>query len=375
MSRKVAIVANTSWYIFNFRRNLIKVLMAVGYEVLAIAPFDDYSLKLKQDGISYRHFQMSRGGIGPLAELKSIIALRKIIREEKVNIVLSYTPKGNIYSGFSISGSSVKLISNISGLGQSFIKRSWLTQVLRQLYSMSLRRAELVFFQNEDDKRLFIDGRLIDGRKAERLPGSGVDLEYFSPAIPEEKSQNNETVFLLVARLIWDKGIGEFAQAAMVIRGLHKNVRFQVLGPLDDSNPSAIPRSQIDAWVDGGLIEYLGTTDDVRPYIRNATCVVLPSYREGVPRSLLEAAAMAKPIITTDAPGCRDVVDDGISGFLCQPRNAADLITKMQCFLSLGTAERIHMGMMGRRKMEREFSEEVVIKLYLDSIKSLYSLN
>jgi glycosyltransferase involved in cell wall biosynthesis len=365
------VVANTSWYLYNFRRNLMHVLLAEGHEVLAIAPSDDYARRLVAEGIPHRAIPLDGASTNPVRELRSLLALRQILNEEKVDVVLSFTPKGNIYSALAVMGRPTQLIANVSGLGRAFVERTWLTLLVRRLFQHTFGRATRVFFQNEDDRKIFVDAGLVDVSKTERIPGSGVDLSRFVPS-SNDRGGVDAPVFLLIARLLWDKGVGEFVEAARLIRTHYPAARFQLLGFLDVANPSAVSRLTVESWVEEGAVEYLGTTDDVRPYIAAADCVVLPSfYREGVPRSLLEAAAMARPIITTDATGCRDTVDDGVTGFLCKPRDAQNLADQMLKFLSLPAAERASMGARGREKMIREFDERIVIDRYVTVIDGL----
>lgn len=368
----IALVANTSWYIYNFRRNLLHALLAEGHDVIAIAPEDDYSQRLTDEGIDYRHISLIGAGTNPILELRSLLALRQILRKTQVDVVLSYTPKGNIYTGFAIMGSPTKFVANISGLGCAFVNRSWLTVLAMMLYRYAFRRADWVFFQNEDDRQIFTDAGLVNVAKTERIPGSGVDLSRFSPVATIQEKDVDAPTFLLIARLLWNKGVSEFIEAARLIRTLFPKTRFQLMGFLDVANPSAVPEQTVKGWVEEGIVEYLGTSDDVRPHLSTADCFVLPSfYREGVPRSLLEAAAMGKPIITTDAAGCRDTVDDGITGFLCHPRNAQDLADKMLKFLKLPLTERQAMGARAQDKMKREFDERIVIDRYLTVIRRL----
>jgi glycosyltransferase involved in cell wall biosynthesis len=199
------------------------------------------------------------------------------------------------------------------------------------------------------------------------LPGSGVDLERFAPAPP----QDGPPVFLLVGRLLRDKGVAEFVDAARSLRSLLPGARFQLLGPIDEGNRTAITRSELESWVAEGIVENLGTTDDVRPFIAAATAVVLPSYREGLPRSLLEAGAMARPLIAADVPGCRDIVEDGINGLLCEVRNAASLASAMQRMAELPGGERAAMAEAARRKVQERFSEKFVVRAYLDVLAAL----
>lgn len=243
---------------------------------------------------------------------------------------------------------------------------------VRWLYRMALGTSAKVFFQNNDDRQMFVAGGLVRAEVADLLPGSGVDLARFAVA-PLEPAAGTERKyrFLLIARMLYDKGVGEYVEAAKLIRARWPQAECCLLGFVDAQNPSAISRAQMDAWVEAGYVSYLGLSDDVCTEIAAADCIVLPSYREGTPRTLLEAAAMGRPIITTDAVGCREVVDDGHNGLLCQPRDAADLAAKMEHMLSLTHAQRAEMGLRGRAKMEAEFDEQIVIRKYLAAIEEV----
>jgi glycosyltransferase involved in cell wall biosynthesis len=276
-------------------------------------------------------------------------------------------------------------------LGAVFIKDNLLTQLVKRLYKLALSKSNTVFFQNEDDRVMFIDAGLVPAAITDRLPGSGVDLAKFAYLVPSEKvgldrvdehaksdilgvqpvHVEHKVSFILIARMLFDKGIGEYVEAARLIKARYPQVEFNLLGFLDVQNPAAISRSQMNEWVSESVVSYLGTTDDVRPYINSTDCVVLPSYREGVPRSLLEAAAIGRPIITTNAVGCKEVVDDGVNGYLCQPRDAADLANKIEKMLLLSAEQRTEMGLRGREKIEREFDEKVVIGKYLRVLAGL----
>lgn len=381
---RIAVIANTSWYLYNFRLSLMRALMAAGHEVVAVGPSDDYVDKLVAAGIRHRVIPLAGASVNPLRELRTVWALRRIFRDEGVEAVLSYTPKGNIYGAMASAMNGLPTVPNVSGLGRVFIRRSPLTWLVKQLYRLTFWRAARVFFQNRDDLELFVRMGLVGAGKAERLPGSGVDLARFAPAgqgatfaltdqPPRAGAEGavgrEKCAFLLVARLLWDKGVGEYVEAARTVKQKYPAADFRLLGFLDVQNPSAIPRTQVEAWVAEGVVDYLGSTDDVLPWLREADCVVLPSsYREGVPRTLLEAAAMAKPLITTDAPGCRDTVDDGVTGFLCRLRDADDLADKMLRMIEMDRDYFVAMGHRGREKMVREFDERIVINRYLDVV-------
>ncbi|NDP61889.1 glycosyltransferase family 4 protein [Polaromonas sp.] len=360
----IAVVSNTAWYLFNFRLNLMLALQAAAHTVVAVAPDDAYAQRIRDAGIAFEAVPISGGGTHPVRELQSVLRLGAVFRRHQVSLVLSYTPKGNLYSALACIALRVPFVPNVSGLGRAFIRKSLVTRVAKTLYRLTFGRAHRVFFQNLDDMAVFVDGGLVRASQAERLPGSGVDLSRFSPTAPIARAVD-APVFLLVARMLWDKGVGEYVEAARSVRALHPGARFQLLGFLDVANPSAIPRTQVEAWVAEGVVEYLGPTDDVRPFLVLADCVVLPSYREGVPRTLLEAAATARPVITTDAPGCRDTVLDGETGFLCRPADALDLADKLLRFVALAPEERQTMGLRGRAFVEQNFDERLVIERYL----------
>lgn len=356
----------------------MRSLQAAGHSVIALAPLDSYADQFRDVGIEFYEVPISGAGTNPLAELKSNFIILKILRRERIDLVLSYTSKGNLYSGLVCRALDLHFVPNVSGLGRVFIHQSFLTSLVRILYKASFVRAHTVFFQNKDDMSMFLEGALVSASQAELLPGSGVDLERFRPASLKTRLHtlglvSKAPVFLLVARMLWDKGIGEFVQAARCIKKQFPQARFQILGFLDVANPSAISRSDLENWIVEGVVEYLGQTDDVRPFLAQADCVVLPSYREGTPRSLLEAAASALPVICADTPGCRDTVIEGVTGFLCRPESSADLSKKLIKFIDLSPQQRAEMGQRARLHMENKFDERFVIDRYLRTISKIVS--
>ena len=262
------------------------------------------------------------------------------------------------------------LINNVSGLGTAFLRGGWLGGVVCSLYRVALRRSHRVFFQNDEDRQVFIEKRLVAPARTGLLPGSGIDLVHFSPLAFDGSSLRNGAglVFLMVARLLWDKGVLEFVEAARRVKALFPESRFQLLGFLDVKNQTAVGRSDVEAWVKEGVVEYLGTSDDVRPFLAAADCVVLPSYREGTPRSLLEAAAMGRPLLATDVPGCREVVVDGVNGLLCHVRDSVDLAEKMMQMIDMPMSALLQMGQESRSLAETRFDEQIVIRKYLEAI-------
>jgi len=289
------------------------------------------------------------------------------MRVHRPDVYLGYTIKPNIYGGVAAKFLNIPVINNISGLGMMFVNYNWKTRLIKTLYRYGISKSFKVFFQNKDDRQIFIDDHIVQINKTDILPGSGVDLSHFSYT---PKNNNQTTRFLLIARLLWDKGIQEYIDAASVLRDKYDNLEFCLMGFIDQKNPNAVSKAQIDTWDNKGYIKYLGSSDDVRKEIIKSDCVVLPSYyREGVPRSLLESAAIGRPIITTNSVGCREVVDDEVNGYLCQAGSSRDLTEKMERFLSLTAELRSKMGAKSRQKMEIEFDEQIVVQKYLQSVQ------
>lgn len=365
---KIVISSNTSWSIYNFRLNLAKTLKKRGYEVVIVAPHDEYIEYLKKK-FKFYEISIDSKGTNPSKDIKTVFDYYKIYKRIKPDIVLNFTIKPNIYGTMICNLLGIKTINNITGLGTLFIKENFASKIAKFLYKLSLKKADFIFFQNRDDFELFGKLRLIDDNKCGILPGSGVDIYRFKPI--KIKKDDDVFKFLLIARMIKDKGVFEYIEAAKIIRSKHSNVEFLLLGAVGVDNPTAIPKEKIKEWEDKGLVKYLGMIADVRQEIAKADCVVLPSYREGTSRVLLESAAMAKPIITTNVPGCRDVVDDGINGFLCEVKNSKDLANRMEKMISLSEGERNKIGKNGRKKIIKEFDEKIVIDKYIEVIDEI----
>ncbi|MDW8462863.1 MAG: glycosyltransferase family 4 protein [Geminocystis sp.] len=366
---RIAMVSNSSWSLFNFRFNLAQHLKKNKHEVVLIAPRDSYSKILERE-FEYHDICLRPRSTEPIQEIKTLLSFYKLYEEIRPDLTLHFTIKPNIYGGIVCRILGLKYINNISGLGTVFAKEDLVTKLVKLLYKYSLANAEKIFFQNREDYEVFVTGKLVDKNKCEILPGSGVDTNKFTP-VKKDKNTGN-TKFLLASRLLWEKGVREYVEAARIIKSKHPHVKFYLLGFLGADNPTAIPKKQIDEWVKEGVVEYMGVSDKIWEEIAKVDCVVLPSYyREGIPRVLLEAASMAKPIITTDNVGCREVVDHGINGYLCQIKNPKDLADKMEKIINLSPKERVKMGQAGREKVVREFDESIIIRKYLEAIRQL----
>ncbi|GAA4306253.1 glycosyltransferase family 4 protein [Nibribacter koreensis] len=363
---RIAIVINKSWNIYNFRLSLVKALLAAGHEVVAIAPEDAYSAKLVTEGCQFLHLPMESKGTNPLKDLLLIQNFLKAYKQVKPDVILQYTIKPNIYGSIAAKLAGIPTINNVSGLGTVFIVQNLVSKVAMALYKFSFRFPAKVFFQNNDDKALFLERKLVRESITEVLPGSGIDTQRFQPA-PFQRHE--PFTFLMVSRALYEKGLVEYVEASKILKAKFPEVRIQLLGGIDEEGNIGIKRTLVEQWAQEGWLEYLGTSDDVAGVMRNADCIVLPSYREGTPRTLLEAAALGKPIVTTNVPGCKETVVDGYNGYLCEVRNGADLAEKMQQVLSLPDTALQTMGQNSRQLAEEKFDEKYVIDRYFAAIE------
>lgn len=361
---RIAIVINASWNIYNFRMGLIRTFLEAGHEVYTIAPPDEYSDRLVKAGCIYIPVKLDNKGSHPVRDIAYTFSLYKIYKSIKPDAILHYTIKPNIYGTVAASLLGLKIINNVSGLGTVFLRDNFTSKFAHLLYRLTFVLPNKIFFQNPDDQQLFIKRKLVKASITDVLPGSGIDLHTFKPL---DFRRNPTFTFLLIARLLFDKGIVEYIEAIRLLKEKGIESRFQLLG-FKDTSASGIPETMLATWIDSGLVEYMGTTDNVTHYINEADCVVLPSYREGTPRTLLEAAALAKPLIASKVPGCTEVVKHGYNGFLCEVRNAADLAMQMERMLCQSNAALIKMGEASRLIVEQKFDENLVIDKYMKAL-------
>lgn len=365
---KIAIVLNTSWNVYNFRMGLIRELQGIGHTVQVYAPVDRFSDRLIEAGCEFIPVNMDSRGANPVKDSALIVELAMLYRRYKPDVILHYTIKPNIYGSIAARMVGIPVINNVCGLGTVFLKKNLVSKIATWLYKISFRYPEKVFFQNQSDLDLFLNNKMVREEIVDLVPGSGINLDHF-PACSFVRNTNFR--FLMISRLIIDKGIYEYIEAIRILRKEGIQVQYALLGAVDEAHSRGIKQSELSGWIEEGLIDYLGTTDDVRPYIQSADCVVLPSYREGTPRTLLEAAGSSKPIIATRVPGCWDVVEDKFNGLLCEMKNAEDLARKMKTMIFLDSDTLRSWGENGRKKVEEEFEERLVIDKYLDSISEL----
>ncbi|MBX2967657.1 MAG: glycosyltransferase family 4 protein [Cyclobacteriaceae bacterium] len=362
---KVAIVLNTSWNIYNFRLSLIRSLQEQGHEIYTIAPADSYTSFLEEQGCKHYDLKMDSRGANPIKDAALIFELYSIYRKIRPDVILHYTIKPNVYGTLAAALLRIPVVNNVCGLGTVFLKNGLLSIMAKFLYRLSFRFARKVFFQNPDDLKLFLDENLVKKQAVDLIPGSGIDLKRFAPV---NYQRNPKFTFLLISRLITDKGILEYIDAVKKLKAEGIEAKFQVLGAMDPEHKRGINKEVIQSWINSGTIEYLGTTDDVRHFIQQADCVVLPSYREGTPRTLLEAASSSKPIIATDVPGCNQVVEHQVNGLLCKLKDADDLAHQMRTLAGMDDNTLQAFGTNGRKKMEAQFDESIVINKYLHAI-------
>ncbi len=366
----VAIVVNTTWNIVNFRAGLVRAMRKLGARVIAIAPPDEHSSRLEAElGVTFVPLlKLSRKGTNPAQDLSLVLELARIYRKFRVDVALHYTIKPVIYGSLAARAVGVKNISTLTGLGYAFLTSGMVNRVVKQLYRRALRSAYWIYFQNADDRQLFLTNRLVPEQRSAVIPGSGIDTNRFSPS-PD--AQPEDLQFLFIGRLLYDKGVVEFHDAARNLRRRYPHATFHIVGGLDEGNPSGVPSSMVKLWEDSGDIVYHGQVSDTRPYIARSAAVVLPSYREGLPRVMLEGMAMGKPLVASDVPGCRDTIEDGRNGFLVEAQSAVSLAAGMEKIINSSPAQRAGMGAWGRQLALNRFAEPVIVRQYLQLLQEI----
>ncbi len=364
---KVVIIGNLSRCLITFRGPLIKEMIENGHDVIACAPDAPENIKeeLNKLGASYHDISLDRTGMNFLQDLRGILNMVRFLKRVKPDVVLTYTIKPNIYGSISANIAKVPMVGSIiTGLGHPFSDSASVILKLATvfLYRLAITKKHVMFFQNRDDMDLFLEKKIVD--KQNRLVlinGSGVDIKYFS-----SKKLPAQISFLLIARLLKEKGVREYAEAAKILKKKYPDIVFRLVGPIKDDR-FHITQDELDQWVKEGRIEFLGFLDDVRNAVEDAFVYVLPSYREGTPRSVLEAMAMSRPIITTDAPGCRETVIDGVNGFLIPVGDSEALAKAMEKFILQPSMGHM-MASASRRIAEEKFDVEKVNHVILDNL-------
>ena len=318
--------------------------------------------------VPLRH--LHRDSVNPLRDLRLFWELIRLYRKYKPDLVLHYTVKPNIYGGLAAKFLGLSSIAVITGLGYPLIHSGWINSITRFLYKISLPHHCRVIFENHDDKLLFEQSGLVNTAKSSSIKGCGVDTDFFKPN--GLMRQNDRIIFTFIGRLLYDKGIREFVEAARMVKKDNQSVEFWMIGEIDRENPSAVRNEDLVDWIRDPSILYHGATDNIRKYIEQSDCIVLPSYREGMPRVIMEAMAMERPVITTDTAGCRETVEDNVNGYLVPVKDSVSLANAMRKFIQLDQITRLQMGQSGRRKVEMEFDDRIIAEqLYSELLKCM----
>ena len=362
--KKIALVANSAWSVYNFRLDLIRHLLQ-RFQVLIIAPKDEYVTELEKTGCVFLNIDFSNRSENPLLDYSLYKSLKRIYSEEKPDFIFHYVIKPNIYGSLAAAKCGIQSVAVITGLGYSFDKQNWLNRIVSILYRIALKRASEAWFLNQDDAALFVKHKLVSEQKLKILPGEGINTDYFFPQNNKPIARSKAFQFLMSTRLLRSKGVLVYIQAAKILIEKRRDVRFELIGFFEKNHPDSISGQELKSWQKKGIIHYGGFAKDVRPYLRHADCFIFPSsYHEGIPRCLLEAASMEIPIITSNTTGCKEVVEEGVNGFLCAPENARDLAARMEEMLSLGNARRAEMGACGRKLVSDRFGIDRILAEY-----------
>ena len=363
--KKIAFVGNTSFSMYNFRLGVMRHFMKE-YEVVVIAPEDEYSKFFEEEGIRYISIPMETRGTNIISDMRLMKTLYRCYKKEKFDLVFHYTIKPVIYGSIACRLLSIKCIAITTGLGVVFMKNNLMSKVVKVMYKIALRKVCEVWFLNHDDCDIFVNNKIVDRSRTYILNSEGVDMDHFSEC--DKKINDGKFHFLLFSRLIAEKGIREYGEVATRLKKKYSDMVFSLLGKVDFGGNISMP--VIEEWVKEGYIDYKGYSLEVRQYIADADCIVLPSYyREGVPRCLMEAMSMKKPIITTHSVGCIELIEDGVNGYMVEPRSSDDLMEKMERFYHLGEEERLAMGQAGHDIISRRFDEKIIISNYVQKIK------
>jgi len=362
--KKILVLTNSINGLYSFRRELIEELLEKNFNVAISAPIDTRSNYFEKIGCTMIETSISRRSTNPIVDFKLLLGYLQIIRNVKPDVVLTYTIKPNVYGGIACRLKGVSQIANITGLGTAVENKGILQKITLWLYRVALKKSKCIFFQNQGNMD-FMQSNGIGYTNGKLIPGSGVNLVHYNLL---DYPESDEINFLFIARVMKQKGIDEYLDAAEYIRKKHPKTVFHVLGNCEEAY-----RDKLDEFHDKGIIKYHGRQDDVREFHKISHCTIHPTYYpEGMSNVLLESTACGRPIITTNRSGCKEIVDDGINGYVVEEQNSQDLIDKIEKFISLSFDERRQMGLAGRAKVEKEFDRQIVVDAYLEEIVERY---
>lgn len=367
----VVLSGNTCWNIAHFRAALLNGLLAAGYRITVLAAPDRTVDQLRARGIEVRPLPMARSGMNPLIEARLLMRYIRELRALRPDAYLGFTIKPNVYGAIAARMAGVPAINTVTGIGTPLLSKGFLWALSERLYRLAFRRSHTVFFENRSDLDFMVERKIVTRDQARVIPGSGVDMEHFKPDAESASGAGGPRTFLFIGRLILHKGVREFIDAARILKRKLPEARFQLLGSLDPGNPTSVSHAELQSWIDEGVVEHLGEHEDIRPMIRASTAVVLSSYREGMSRALLEGAAMGKPLVGTDVPGSRELVEEGVTGALCAPRDAASLAAAMERIAVASPQQIAKLGANARDKVGREYSDELVSRGFLDVLEGI----
>lgn len=372
MIKKIVMIENNILATNTIRKKLTSSLIEYGFEVTVLTTGSEEDMTVaKKPGIKVLDIGSSGEDLNSI--YRYVKQLHSALKKIEPDLCLTFTIRPNIWGNFIAERLGIPVISNITGIGSFFETDNLQYKILRKLLRFSLKNTRWIFFQNDDDRNLFIEKKYVSEDRSETIPGSGVDTDFFAPSgfVAEKKAK--QFSFLFIGRLIKDKGVFEFVKAAEKVKAEFPYVTFKVVGPFWDqaSKENQVPKEQIEEWVHKGIIEYKSSVTDVRPYIAEADCVVLPSYREGLSNVLLEAGSMETICIASNVTGCKEVIVDGETGFLCHSRDVDDLVAKMKDVINLPAEKRIQMGKSARKRIQTLFEKQSVIDAYFKAINKI----
>ncbi|MBC7828398.1 MAG: glycosyltransferase family 4 protein [Chitinophagaceae bacterium] len=368
-NKVIAFVSNSAWSVYNFRMDVIRHLMQRGYDILVIAPDDEYSPYLIDSGCHFIPIDFNNKTENPFLDYFFFKKLKRLYKLHQPDFIFHYVAKPNIYGSLAAAALNIPSVAVITGLGYPFAKRNWLYWVVKHLYKKALRKTTQVWFLNNEDAKVFVNERIVNIEKMKVLPGEGINTDFFSPDYNSRKKTNGRFTFLMSTRLLKSKGVRLYADAARILKKKNYDAQFLLIGFFEKNHPDSISQDEIVRWEKEGLIYYKGFAKDVRPFLENSDCLVFPSfYHEGVPRCLMEASSMELPIITSMNRGCKEVVLNNSTGYFCNVNDPFDLADKMERMVNLSIEERSRMGKNGRLLIIKKFNVAKVIEEYEDTL-------